>query len=320
MGPVTKGRGMALATGDTGSVLGQPYVNIYLLKGVNTSEVNSEFQVYQFAVPIGTRGSQRSSWKYLDSLEHGNGADLTYRPSVEKLYAFQGGQGFYEYDIGSDDWNAMASYDPVAAQGSALGTWGVAGSEIISGENDYTIYDFRGANENVFDAYLFQRGEWDEEADDVPEDQADGIYHGSDLACAHTTGGRYCWMWAIFGQASSDTNWNVGTFYPGEEEKSGNGDQAITTHMVEQELVQVSPNPASREIAFKLLAPNITNSNIQIFNNTGKLIHQIEIPSLIQKIIWNTKTVERKTVTPGVYFYVVNTGNQKTFGKLVIQR
>jgi hypothetical protein len=120
-GNVYFGRGMSLVVGDTGRVpYGQPYVNIYLLKGVTGNlDVNEEFLVYRFIVPSpGPRGVEQSgNWKYLASFSHGAAADITYRPSdgtKGALYAFRGrGHGdrsFCKYDIATNSWTEMEPF------------------------------------------------------------------------------------------------------------------------------------------------------------------------------------------------------------------
>ncbi len=338
--PVYEGRGMAIATGDICEWGSPPqyHINIYLLKGVTSYNENSEFYVYHHPILPSPRGQNRSShWEQLPHWDgtHGNGADLTYRVTDNELYAFAGKPSgtlgrheFWKYSIGNQTWDRMADYiDPVhpertgAFEGSALGTWGVAGNEIIPQPeaHDNIIYAFRGEHydRNIFDAYKVPENEWDFDPNDVPRSQASRISHGSDLVCAHAGASQYCWLWAIPGEGyPSDPNRNLLRFNPAGDVPPEGG-QALEFSSAEQTLVHISPNPSSGKIFFRLLSPISINSCIEIFNNSGKLIRRISPSISNREVIWDTKN---DAVSSGVYFYTIKTESKRAFGKLIIQR
>jgi len=331
-GPITVGKGRSLATGDTGRVSYQPYVNVYLLKGVNGSaQQDTEFLVYRFVVPppSPTANPLSGNWTYKKRLYHGYGADLTYQPSQKALYAFEGGGGtgnsanrFWKYDIATDNWTQLSPDTTGAYEGSALATWGVCGAETVPNVTVNTIYAFKGANMNDFDAYRIDLNRWDRNARDPRSSDVHGVSYGSDLACGQQRGSGfpYYGMFAIFGSALPGyTNSNVGYFWPAGDVSSG-GEQTVSVNSFEQRLIQTSPNPASQKIIFKLPMSNNTNSSIEIFDNSGKLLNRISFPTGKEEVVWNLKTNDGKTVSSGVYFYMLKIENKTAFGKFIVQR
>ena|GEM_PF-4239868 len=336
-GPVYQGSGMALATGDIGSYYGQLCANIYLLKGVTEpSGTNSEFYVYHFPLPIYPQG--RNNWNPWERLphfdgDHGSGADLTYRVSDNSLYAFQGNQnsangviGFWKYNISTRTWTRLSDYNnpraPGAYQGSALGTWGVAGNEMIPQPppmHDNIIYAFRGGGSRIFDAYSVPDDIWNYDLPDVPSWLAERIYHGSDLACGYIPFSGMCYMYAIFGEGyPNNPNYNVGAFWPGEDQPSGG--QAVLSKISEQEMVRLSPNPVSEKVTFQFLVPHTSNTTVKIFDCSGKLINLISCPVQCQEVVWDTKNAKGEMVSSGIYFYSVKMEKKVAFGKVIIQR
>jgi len=316
-----EGQGMSLATGNLSSYMGQPCVNIYLLRGVWSSpDYTNEFYVYHYLLPIYPQGNRQifSCWERKADYWHGDGSDLCYCPTDLSLYAFDGRSTnrtrFSKYDIRQDRWIDVASYSTGAYPGSALGTWGVVGTELLPGTTDDVIYAFKGNRDRNFDAYYRYPNAWLTD----PPNPRDDVWFGSDLACGFAWYGvehqGFPHMWAIFGNNSTD----VGAYFRGAEQPGGG--QVLSLSPLETELVRVTPNPAKGKIRFQLLTSDIFNSEITIYNNSGKVIHRISTRAGNQEIVWNTKDNNGEKVSAGIYFYMVKTGNKATFGKIIIQR
>jgi serine protease AprX len=118
-------------------------------------------------------------------------------------------------------------------------------------------------------------------------------------------------MWGIFGNGN-----DFGANYPGEGEPPGGG-EAVSVDLTEQKLILVTPNPVKEKIVFRLLRTMSSNSDIEIFDNTGKLIKRISISAGNREVVWDAKD---DAVSSGVYFYSVKTENKTCSGKLIVQR
>lgn len=320
--PRCQGLGMSLTTGDIceWGFPPQTCINIYLLKGVNQEERSNEFLVYHFPILPGPGGRiQQKNWESLQPLDHGEGAAMTYVPRLSALFAFAGGQEFWVYSFTFRYWFPMPSYSPGADIGSALGTWGVCGHELIPGEQDTVIYAFKGGFTNDFHAFRLNTYTWDYNAANVPDELANGIWEGSDLACGYLNPSLPSYrMYGIFGAGYTEPNYKVGAFDPAGFEFGGG--QALSINPAEHGLVQISPNPVTEKTVFQFPTHNTSNSNIEIFDNAGKLIQKISVSTGSRKVVWDTKTNDGATVSSGVYFYTVKIGNKSASGKFVIQR
>lgn len=182
------GKGMSLTTGDYWSE-DNDFINIYWFGGLrphSTGFQNKGFYVYRRRKgPYIERGPVKGdSWYTLAEQYHNDGADLTYHPDDNSVYAFKGfdTRKFLRYDITNDEWHENLELAPNKVKGGgSLTTNGVLGADQVGAGNSY-IYAFRGDNKDDFWHYNLEypSDPWNEP--DNPVDPPTNVNMGADLA------------------------------------------------------------------------------------------------------------------------------------------
>jgi hypothetical protein len=95
----------------------------------------------------------------------------------------------------------------------------------------------------------------------------------------------------------------------------------VTTHVYESALYQNYPNPFNPATTISFTLPKITNVNLSIFNIEGKLMNTLidgTITEGYNQVQWDGTDSNNNTVSSGVYFYRLNTGNAIMTKKMVL--
>lgn len=97
----------------------------------------------------------------------------------------------------------------------------------------------------------------------------------------------------------------------------GNNPVGITTENEKQieSFVRLHSNPASRSVKFEFAQMSDRTANLTIYDATGRLIKKFD--NLNQRLIWDGTDHMNLPVESGVYFYVVQNGNDLKRGKFV---
>ncbi len=97
--------------------------------------------------------------------------------------------------------------------------------------------------------------------------------------------------------------------------KAGAEDSSVSTAYA----YPVPYNPATqREITFTLLP---TQGNIKIYTVTGELVREIGFSSPVDgKVTWDARNTQGEDLGSDVYVYIISSGDNKKFGKLMVVR
>lgn len=99
-------------------------------------------------------------------------------------------------------------------------------------------------------------------------------------------------------------------FYTGIEESKDN------TYFNNQ--VVVHPNPFRQEIAFTLVQKTTAPVSLEIYDVQGQRVKTLKHNSGNKiMLVWDGKDENGKSVADGIYFYLMNSGSQKTTGKVI---
>jgi hypothetical protein len=90
--------------------------------------------------------------------------------------------------------------------------------------------------------------------------------------------------------------------------------------MQSAKLLEIYPNPAKTVMRVRYASSVNGPKELKIFDISGKLINIISLPTGKQESVWNLKTNDGKTVSSGVYFYMLKIENKTAFGKFIVQR
>ncbi|MEO0137737.1 MAG: T9SS type A sorting domain-containing protein, partial [candidate division WOR-3 bacterium] len=82
-----------------------------------------------------------------------------------------------------------------------------------------------------------------------------------------------------------------------------------------ESFVRLHSNPASRSVKFEFAQMSDRTANLTIYDATGRLIKKFD--NLNQRLIWDGTDHMNLPVESGVYFYVVQNGNDLKRGKFV---
>lgn len=307
---------------------GFPVETFYLIKGGG----HPEFWRYnRGSTTSPPRGLSYPPWERLaafniipDSAFY-PGADLALKfNNWDSIYAIRGnGEEFGIYSISANRWY---SRDNLLEDGAFIGGALASHPEWVDipGEDDkdsvpiellYSIlHCLRGGNSNNFDDY-----------DDLPHDQWYGcgtvphsVTSGSDMEygkvyITNSTDPDRFGIWVIAGN-----NDNAVRFFSKRSLPNGNfggGGQTIGSFTDQNQAISISPNPAHSTVTLKVQK---SSSDVKIYSKNGVIIRRLKLSN--GNTVWDLKDAEGNSVSSGVYFFGIQSGNKEIRSKLVINK
>ena len=89
------------------------------------------------------------------------------------------------------------------------------------------------------------------------------------------------------------------------------------------ELMSNFPNPFNPDTKISFRLPSSQNVKLVIYNVLGQLVNELvnnELPAGTHTFVWNGTDAAGKTVSTGIYFYSIETDNQKIVKKMIFSK